>query len=837
VKLWDVRERRLEATLTGHTAGAHALAFSPDGRTLASGSVFEKKIRLWDISSRRQTAVLDEWVTSHALTFSPDGCTLASGNFHGVVKLWQMTGHAPGIGARVVASLPGPAQNIACLAYSPDGRLLASGSSDGTTRLWDVARRREITMLRGHRRGVTSVRFSRDAKRLFTASNDGAIRVWSLATRQSLMFLVGHTNQVRSLSLSPDGNVLASGSTDGTVKLWNPTPKPNPTLLLRQRSPIRALAYSPDGATLAVGSDDGAMQLIAVDAGHRLATMQGHRGPVTQLAFLGDNDTVASLGADRSVKLWEPEPGGAGASRWRMTPLRNVAGVADAIAVSPDGQMLAIGCEDRTLRVWRAPVRRAGDSPLRTAGAGAAGEWLAPLRGFAGPVFTVGFSPAGRMLATGSTAPTADKLSAIVNFWEVGSWRRVGRLNGAPDVSTLRIAPDGRTLVTGSGAEPRMLWSMDTRRAIAFLGADHSGDFAYSPDSHTLAISTGTTHRITLWNLVTGQDGASLRGHQDAVTALAFAPGGDTLASGGADGTIHLWRAPSFQETDRLQAIATGGDRTVRIEWQPLPRALGYDIYRGPAGARRAQLVKLTARPISGRPYTDRGPELVNGRPQTYVVAPIYTGDPAGSAASRRANEAAWKWLQAIPIAAPSGWWGSSINEGLQSGLTLFDPARDEVTLRDRGKELPGARYFLWQWMAGDFQATVKVLHSATGRPVPVSLVASESLDSNSRHASLDLDRALGLGWREDFGPGFGGEWILAPDQLKLPILLRLRRHGNTIFASCSEDNGQRFHRAVDSVEFAPALAQRLHVGMVVSRSHPDWTGEARCSRLEIQKQ
>jgi WD40 repeat protein len=244
VAIWDVatgRQISRSRSFTGRRAGrrgqggehipAYTVAFSPDGKTLATGSDNDKgdgTVRIWDVAAGRQSGgellLTRSGPNSEAVVvvvFSPNGKTLATVSGDGTVRLWDVATHRP-IG-KPITSL------VASVAFSPDGKTLATGSGDGTVRLWDVATDRQIgAALAGHTGPVSSAAFSPNGKTLVTVSanfgGDGTVRLWDVATgRQIRGPFTGHTNIDDLLGFSPDGKTLTTGSDDGTVQLWNVT--------------------------------------------------------------------------------------------------------------------------------------------------------------------------------------------------------------------------------------------------------------------------------------------------------------------------------------------------------------------------------------------------------------------------------------------------------------------------------------------------------------------------------------------------------------------------------------------------------------------------------------
>jgi WD40 repeat protein len=211
IRLWDLETRRVRV-LEGHRGFVSSIAFSPDGRLLAAGSLSDR-IRLWDFETRRVRVLIGHKDLALFVAFSPDGRLLASRNDDRTIRLWDLE-------TRRVRVLEGHRGFVSSVAFSPDGRLLASGSYDRTIRLWDLETRR-VRVLEGHEEGVASVAFSPDGKLLVSGSRDRATRIWDLETRQTRV-LVEHKLGVRSIGSSP-GGVLTVGTYENPyLELWGP---------------------------------------------------------------------------------------------------------------------------------------------------------------------------------------------------------------------------------------------------------------------------------------------------------------------------------------------------------------------------------------------------------------------------------------------------------------------------------------------------------------------------------------------------------------------------------------------------------------------------------------
>jgi WD40 repeat protein len=556
VRLWDPASKsQVGPALTGHTDQVSSVAFSRDGRTLAAGSN-DKTVSLWNVKDKAHPVLLGRLAGHTAavesVAFSPDGKTLASGSDDKSVRLWDVASH------RLIGSpLTGHTAEVYSVAFSPDGRTLASGSRDKSVILWNVTDPSKPTRfappIRGHPEAVNSVAFSLNGRTLATASRDFTVRLWNLTNPSKPTALgkplTGHRDEVFSVAFSPDGTKLATGSEDHTVRLWNLNKRnattPGPTLL-GHLGAVFTVAFSPTSPILATGGDEETVILWDLKERPPAALGSppiGHHDGVNWVAFGKGGKTLASGSADGSVRLWNLTD----RHHPALGPSLEAGESVESGGFSSDGELLASGSDDGALRLWRL---------TGTAHAVPLGETVATGQD---EVASVAFRRDGHVLATGGDDGT-------IRLWNVTdranptslSPRREGH-DGV--VSSVAFSPDGKLVATGSEDEKIGVWNVaDPAHPALIATSEGNGgtveSVAFSRDGQTL-ISGNENSTVVVWDITNPASptriGQPLRGHNKAVTSVALSPDGKLLATASDDFRVQLW-----DFSDRAQPAKIG---------------------------------------------------------------------------------------------------------------------------------------------------------------------------------------------------------------------------------------------------------------------------------------
>jgi eukaryotic-like serine/threonine-protein kinase len=480
LRVWDAETGREVFSLLGHKANVAAVAFSPDGRWLASGS-HDHTLKLWDPVNGQGLRTLEGHTDFvNAVAFHPDGGRLASAGEDGTVRVW-------GVDGKPLLTLAAPGGSVHALTFSPDGKRLAAGMRNGVVMLWEVDSGKEAFPLRGHLgrlttptnqsfRAVTGISFSPDGKRLATSGMGETVKVWDVSTPQEVRIIPLPLNGASKLAMSGDGRRLVEGCLTGDVLVWEVGPQP------------------------------------------QALTLRGHEGAVKAAAFSPDERRIGTVGADLTLRIWDAHTG-APLRRWQAHE-----GDALALAFSADGRLVATGGGTRErseVKVWDAD-----------------GSLLLSANDHRHGVVSVAFSPDRRWLVSGDGGGTVKVRNATTG--EV-LWERT-QATWAPS-ATVTFSPDGLRVAAGDGWSKVRVWDSATGEELhALTGSAKGGNCVrFSPDGRRL-VSSGIEGTILLWDTTTGVEALRLKGGYEEVWFSAdgsrlFSAGGQPTAA------VKVWEA------------------------------------------------------------------------------------------------------------------------------------------------------------------------------------------------------------------------------------------------------------------------------------------------------
>jgi WD40 repeat protein/serine/threonine protein kinase/tetratricopeptide (TPR) repeat protein len=421
VKLWNARTGAEIRTIEGHTSDLQTVAFSPDGKRLASAG-WDNKIKVWDLASGKGPVTIDRHSgVVHQVSFSPDGRFVASASWDGTVGLWDSSSGTE------VRTFRGHTGLVHSVAFSPDGERLASAGADHQVKVWDVMTEQEGRRLEFPGAHPYGLAFSADGNLLAAADGNiflvphKTVAIYDTRTGLRARSLAGHTGRVLSVAFSPRGPQVASGSTDRTVKLWDAATGRLLRTLGGHEGDVTGVAFSSDGRRVASSSADRTVRVWDLETGRECRVLRGHSDVVSGVAFAPDG-RIASSSADRTVRLW------GAADDTRCLVLNGHTDEVTSVAFRPDGHHLASASADQTLRVWDA----------------ADGRQVFVLRGHTKEVRSLAYSPKGDRLVS------ASKQDNTVRVWDANTGYQVLTLRQS-QVQSVAFSPDGRRIASGTG--------------------------------------------------------------------------------------------------------------------------------------------------------------------------------------------------------------------------------------------------------------------------------------------------------------------------------------------------------------------------------------------------
>lgn len=521
VYLWDSETKIQKRTLTSSLLGADCVALTSDGNTIAIGGGtaegLDPTISLWHVSTGEFLKTFGGPYSPVSLCFSPDGKTLVGGvRFEKGISVWNAnTGE-------LIKTLKGHEEfeSINSIVFSPDGNIIASASNDKTVRLWSPHTGLLLQTLTEHTKSVNSVIFSPDGDTLISAGDDG-IRVWNSNTAESSNFI---EIPARCVVFSPDGKTFVSSSSDG-IRVWEAQTRKLLKMIEGYSDSVSSVVYSPDGNTIASGNLNHNIHLWDANTGRIIKTLTGHTDIITSVVYSPDENTIATGSYDNTIRLWDVH------TYVHRKTLNGQIGSVSSMNFNPDGDII-VCCGGKEIRIFDVHT----------------GELLKTLTGYTRYVNSIAFNPEGNTFAISGGG---------LDLFDVNTSKHLKTFTEQIDsINSMIYILDGKMIITGGwddGEEGAVfgridLWHVNTGKHLKTIEVDGFNGvmgIALRPDGNIFVCGDmnymGLASRIHVWKVNSWEHIKTIKGHASSVDSLAFSPDGKTLASSGRDGTILLW--------------------------------------------------------------------------------------------------------------------------------------------------------------------------------------------------------------------------------------------------------------------------------------------------------
>ena len=602
----------------GHTQEIWAVAFSPSGKQMLTGSE-DKTARLWDAGSKKEIGgFVGHTGKVRGVAFSPDGTQVLTGSVDKTARLWETTS---GKEIRVFAH-GGP---IMAVAFSPDGKQVLTATAEkaggaypvATAWLWDAATGTKIRAFRHTHRENTptpmrSVAFSPDGAQVLTGSGYTA-RLWDAVSGKEIRVVArlidSGLNHGLEVAFSPDGKLLLTGANDSTARVWDAASGKQIHVLQMPKqvysSQVKLVAFSPNGKQILTLMETSAAGpnawLWDTASGAQIRAFKGSPmredpyAPKNYVAraincavFSPDGTRVLTAGGSKEALVWDVATG---RDIGACNRLGRQSTMVICLAFAPSGNQVVIGHDDWSVRVWDLTSGRqtrgfhdslrghrreafavafspdgqqllAGSSNAALLWDVAGGKLIRTFQGHAGWVWSVAFSPDGKQVLTGCVGTVRKAFGGTDNtarLWDAASGAEIRIFAGHGErVNAVAFAPDGRHVLTGSTDKTARLWDLATGQAIRRF--EHTGlvtAVAFSPDGSQVLTGSATAK---LWETASGKTIHELKGHAGYTTSVAFSRDGKQILTGGVDGAARLWDVATGKEIRTFQGDTYKGE-------------------------------------------------------------------------------------------------------------------------------------------------------------------------------------------------------------------------------------------------------------------------------------
>ena len=521
VKIWNTETGQELYTLKGHTKPIKSVAVSPDDTKIVSASA-DQTLRVWDLKTRQTRFVLKGHTHEvKAVAITPDSHYALSASEDHTLKLWDLeTGQER-------LTLLGHSDRVEAIAITPDGEKAISGSGDNTVKVWDLKTGQELLTLSGHNAAIRSVAITPNGEQAVSASADRTLIVWNLVTGERVLPpLIGHQEQIQAIAITPDGKQVISASFDRTLKIWDLHTGKELSSWVAHAHQVLAVAITPTGKEIISASFDETIKTWHLDSTkQKKSSTFGHTSKIEYVSVTPNGKEIIACSSKGAIKIWNVQT-------WSERTIIDLSRKTESAAVTQDGEKAILGLQDGTIQIWNLslePQTLNLNEPRQ--------------KNRRDRLSLVAVSSDGQIIAAVLSQHTIKiwnrekQASGFGNHKEHFSFQ-----SGQESVSALTIAPDRKQIFAGLSNGTIRSWNLENGKRLDNFQVHQSAITALStsPDG-SLLIAGSSKGALKILDMKVGKERFALDGHTEAVCSIAITSTKVRTASASRDGTLKIW--------------------------------------------------------------------------------------------------------------------------------------------------------------------------------------------------------------------------------------------------------------------------------------------------------